>query len=137
MAKSAADTAVFAELDEGLTLAIKHYQEWLSYAGTDALLIRILNESTINNEVALKITPFTEQAEQFILQQRMAARRIVRDSAADLQRMVQFYSYGGLALTLLVLFLMWQTRRAVSQPLRGLRDLLLQLARGRSVTVTG
>ncbi|WP_449357865.1 methyl-accepting chemotaxis protein [Alishewanella longhuensis] len=115
--------------------AIKHYQEWLSYAGTDALLIRILNRSTINNEVALKITPFTEQAERFI-QQQIATAAVVRDSAADFtQRMVQFYSYGGLALTLLVLFLMWQTRRAVSQPLRGLRDLLLQLEQEADLTL--
>ncbi|CAM5203099.1 methyl-accepting chemotaxis protein [Alishewanella longhuensis] len=135
VAKSAADTAVFAELDKAFAQAIKHYQEWLSYAGTDALLIRILNESTINNEVALKITPFTEQAEQFI-QQQIATAAVVRDSAADFtQRMVQFYSYGGLALTLLVLFLMWQTRRAVSQPLRGLRDLLLQLEQEADLTL--
>lgn len=135
VAKSAADTAVFAELDKAFAQAIKHYQEWLSYAGTDALLIRILNESTINNEVALKITPFTEQAEQFI-QQQIATAAVVRDSAANFtQRMVQFYSYGGLALTLLVLFLMWQTRRAVSQPLRGLRDLLLQLEQEADLTL--
>ncbi|GHG66079.1 chemotaxis transducer [Alishewanella longhuensis] len=135
VAKSAADAEVFSELDKAFAQAVKHYQEWLSYAGTDALLIRILNESTINNEVALKINPFTEQAEQFI-QQQIATAAVVRDRAADFtQRMVQFYVYGGLLLTLVVLFLMWQTRRAVNQPLRGLRDLLLQLEQQADLTL--
>jgi len=133
--KSAADTEVFQQLDSTFAQALKHYQEWLSYAGTDALLIRILNESTINNEVTLKITPFTELAEQFIQQQIVTAAE-VRDQAADFtQTMVQFYIYGGAALTLLVLFFIWQTRRAVNQPLRGLRDLLLQLEQQADLTL--
>lgn len=135
VAKTAEDEEVFAQLDKTFAQAIKHYQEWLSYAGTDALLIRILNESTISNEVAMKITPFTEQAEQFI-QQQIATAAAVRDGAESFTaQMVQFYSYGGLLLTLLVVFLIWQTRRAVNQPLRGLRDLLLQLEQQADLTL--
>lgn len=135
VAKTAEDEEVFAQLDKTFAQAIKHYQEWLSYAGTDALLIRILNESTISNEVAMKITPFTEQAEQFI-QQQIATAAAVRDRAESFTaQMVQFYSYGGLLLTLLVVFLIWQTRRAVNQPLRGLRDLLLQLEQQADLTL--
>lgn len=135
VAKTAEDEEVFAQLDKTFAQAIKHYQEWLSYAGTDALLIRILNESTISNEVAIKITPFTEQAEQFI-QQQIATAAAVRDRAESFTaQMVQFYSYGGLLLTLLVVFLIWQTRRAVNQPLRGLRDLLLQLEQQADLTL--
>lgn len=135
VAKTAEDEEVFAQLDKTFAQAIKHYQEWLSYAGTDALLIRILNESTISNEVAMKITPFTEQAEQFI-QQQIATAAVVRDRAESFTaQMVQFYSYGGLLLTLLVVFLIWQTRRAVNQPLRGLRDLLLQLEQQADLTL--
>lgn len=135
VAKTVEDEEVFAQLDKTFAQAIKHYQEWLSYAGTDALLIRILNESTISNEVAMKITPFTEQAEQFI-QQQIATAAAVRDRAESFTaQMVQFYSYGGLLLTLLVVFLIWQTRRAVNQPLRGLRDLLLQLEQQADLTL--
>jgi len=135
VAKSEADTQVFQQLDTAFAQAIKHYQEWLSYAGSDALLIRILNESTINNEVTLKIAPFTDQAELFI-QQQVVTAAAVRDKAENFtQVMVQFYLFGGTALTLFVLFLIWRTRRAVNQPLRGLRDLLLQLEQQADLTL--
>lgn len=135
VAQSEADAEVFTTLDTRFAQAIRHYREWISYAGTDALLIRILNESTINNEVALKITPFTEQAEQFI-QQQIATAAAVRDRAEAFTRlMVQFYFYGGGALAILVLFLMWRTRHAVNTPLRGLRDLLLTLEQQADLTL--
>lgn len=132
---SAEQQQAFELLDKAFSDALKHYQEWISYAGTDALLIRILNESTISNEVALKITPFADQAEQFIQQQVNAAAE-VRDKAESFtQRLVNLYVYGGVALTLLVLFLIWQTRKAVNQPLQGLRDLLLQLEQQADLTL--
>lgn len=133
--KSPEDEAAYVALDKAFSQAIKHYQEWISYAGTDALLIRILNESTISNEVTLKITPFAELAEQFI-QQQIATAASVRDTAEKFtQQMVQFYVFGGVALTLLVLFLIWQTRRAVNLPLKGLRDLLLTLEQQADLTL--
>lgn len=132
---SPADEEAYTALDKAFSQAMKHYQEWISYAGTDALLIRILNESTISNEVGLRITPFTELAEQFI-QQQIATAASVRDKAENFTlQMVQIYMVGGVTLTLLVLFLIWQTRRAVNLPLRGLRDLLLQLEQQADLTL--
>ncbi|GGW64189.1 methyl-accepting chemotaxis protein [Alishewanella tabrizica] len=128
VAKSDADQAIFQQLDTTFAQAIKHYKEWLTYAGTDALLIRILNESTISNEVSQRITPFTELAEQFI-QQQLATAATVRDQAgAFTQTMVHVYVFGGTGLALLMIVLVWQTRRAVNQPLQGLCALLHQLA---------
>lgn len=132
---SSADEEAYSALDKAFSQAIKHYREWITYAGTDALLIKILNESTISNEVTLRITPFNELAEQFI-QQQIATAASVRDKAESFTlHMVQFYVFGGVALTLLVLFLIWQTRRAVNLPLRGLRDLLLQLEQQADLTL--
>lgn len=133
--KSEQDEQIFSQLDSAFSEAVKHYQEWISYAGTDALLIRILNESTINNEVSRKMSPFTDLAEQFIQQQIETAAQ-VRDSAtAFTTHLVYYYVYGGGVLTFLVIVLIWQTRKAVNQPLRGLRDLLLQLESQADLTL--
>lgn len=135
VAKSPEDTEALQQLDEAFARAVKHYREWISYAGTDALLVRILNESTIANEVGLRITPFAEQAEQFI-QQQIATAALVRDQAERFTvLMMRFYWFGGAVLTLFVLFLIWQTRRAVNRPLRQLRDLLLKMEQQADLTL--
>lgn len=135
VAKSPEDVEALQQLDDAFVRAVKHYREWISYAGTDALLVRILNESTIANEVGLRITPFAEQAEQFI-QQQIATAALVRDQAERFTvLMMRFYWFGGAALTLFVLFLIWQTRRAVNRPLRQLRDLLLKMEQQADLTL--
>lgn len=127
--------AAFTELDQTFARALKHYQDWIGYVGTDALLVRILNESTISNEVKQQIQPFTDLADQFI-QQQIATAAKVRDQATALtQLMLQVYVLGGLLLALLILGLIWRTRRAVNLPLRQLRDLLLRLEQDADLTL--
>lgn len=45
--KSPADEEAFAALDAAFAKAVKHYQDWIGFVGDDALLIKILNDSSI------------------------------------------------------------------------------------------
>jgi len=122
-----ADAAHYAELDQAFDKAIKHYQEWISYAGSDALLVRILNESTVNNEIELRITGFAKLAEAFI-QQQLAAGAQVRDEAAHFTaQLVQAYLAAGVILLVLISLLVWRVQRSVCRPLWALRDKLKQV----------
>ncbi|WP_445428566.1 methyl-accepting chemotaxis protein [Alishewanella sp. HL-SH05] len=135
IAKTAEDAVLLEQLDTAFAKAIQHYQQWIEFAGSDALLVKILNESTITYEVSQHIAPFTVQAEQFVEQQ-IATAAEVRDQAEQLTlAMLQGYLYGGAALLLLVLALIWRTRVAVSQPLQRLRDMLLQLSQQADLTL--
>src|SRR5690606_32764925 len=103
------------------------YQEWISYAGSDALLVRILNESTVNNEIELRITGFAKLAEAFI-QQQLAAGAQVRDEAAHFTaQLVQAYLAAGVILLVLISLLVWRVQRSVCRPLWALRDKLKQV----------
>ncbi|MEH8017546.1 methyl-accepting chemotaxis protein [Rheinheimera muenzenbergensis] len=134
--RPAQDSAEFyAELDQSFDKAIKHYQEWISYAGSDALLVRILNESTVNNEIELRITAFTSLTEAFI-QQQIAAGATVRDSAERFTtQLVNAYSIGGMLLLLLISGLIWAVQRSVCRPLWALRDMLKQVQQSSDLTL--
>lgn len=122
-----AEAEYYAELDQAFDKAVKHYQEWISYAGSDALLVRILNESTVNNEIELRITGFTKLAEAFI-QQQLAAGAQVRDEAAHFTaQLVQAYLGAGVILLVLISLLVWRVQRSVCRPLWALRDKLKQV----------
>lgn len=122
-----ADAEYYTELDQSFSKAIKHYQEWISYAGSDALLVRILNESTVNNEIELRITHFTKLGEAYI-QQQLAAGATVRDAAAQFTaQLVQAFVAGGVVLVVLISLFIWRVQRSVCRPLWALRDLLQQV----------
>lgn len=55
--KSPADEEASAALDAAFSKAVKHYQDWIGFVGDDALLIKILNDSSINNEFKQQIAP--------------------------------------------------------------------------------
>ena len=119
-----ADAEHYTELDQAFSKAVKHYEEWISYAGSDALLVRILNESTVNNEIELRITGFTKLGEAFI-QQQLAAGATVRDDAKRFTaQLVQGFLLAGIVLLLVISLLIWRVQRSVCRPLWALRDLL-------------
>lgn len=121
------DSEYYSGLDQAFANAVKHYDEWISYAGSDALLVRILNESTVNSEIELRITGFTQLTEAFI-QQQLSAAVTVRDRAQHFTgQLVQAYILGGLALVMLVSSLIWAIQRSVCHPLLALRDMLVQV----------
>ena len=130
-----ADAEYYAALDQAFDKAIKHYQEWISYAGSDALLVRILNESTVNNEIELRITAFAKLAEAFI-QQQLAAGAVVRDEAADFTaQLVQAYLLAGITLLLMISLLVWRVQRSVCRPLWALRDMLKQVQQSSDLSL--
>ena len=129
------DAEFYTELDNNFAKAIKHYQEWISYAGSDALLVRILNESTVNNEIELRITAFTKLAEAFI-QQQIAAAATVRDSAERFTtQLIQAYIAGAGLLLLLIGGLIWAVQRSVCRPLWALRDMLNLVQQSSDLTL--
>lgn len=104
-------------------------------AGSDALLVRILNESTINNEVELRIGAFGVLADEFI-QNQIATAAEVRDEAAVLtSRMLFIYLLGGSLLFILVTIAIWAVQRSVSRPLLKLRNLLLRVEQQSDLTL--
>lgn len=130
-----ADTEYYTALDQAFEKAVKHYQEWISYAGSDALLVRILNESTVNNEIELRITAFAKLAEGFI-QQQLAAGAVVRDEAADFTaQLVQAYLLAGITLLLMISLLVWRVQRSVCRPLWALRDMLKQVQQSSDLSL--
>lgn len=129
------DAEYYTELDQAFSKAIKHYEEWISYAGSDALLVRILNESTVNNEIELRITGFTKLGEAFI-QQQLAAGATVRDAAERFTaQLVQGVLLAGLLLLGVISLLIWRVQRSVCRPLWALRDLLQSVQQNSDLTL--
>lgn len=125
----------YTELDQAFSKAIKHYEEWISYAGSDALLVRILNESTVNNEIELRITGFTKLGEAFI-QQQLVAGATVRDAAERFTaQLVQGFLLAGLVLLCVISLLIWRVQRSVCRPLWALRDLLRQVQESSNLSL--
>lgn len=130
-----AELKPYQELDEAFERTLKLYQEWISMAGSDALLVKILNESTINNEAERFIDAFAALADEFI-QNQIATAAEVRDEAAELTNyMLLAYVIGGSLLFLLVTATIWAVQRSVSRPLLALRDLLWQVEKQSDLTL--
>lgn len=114
----------YTELDQSFATAIKLYQQWVDYAGSDALQVQILNESTVNNQVELLITSFIQLTDTFI-QQQLSAADTVRDTAYHFtEKLVRAYWFGGVFLLLAMAVLIWAIQRSIRLPLWALRDML-------------
>lgn len=120
---------VYDALDAAFSRAVTLYEEWISPAGADALLVRILNESTVSSEATMYLGGFGALSDDFI-QNQITAAAIVRDEATLLtRRMLQTYLIGGSTLFILVAAVIWAVQRSLSQPLLRLRDLLVRVER--------
>lgn len=120
-------TADYAELDEAYANTLAQYERWLARAGTDALEIRILNESTVTQQTDAVINAFALAIDAFIAQQLEAATEVKAGAEALTQRVLAVYLFGGSALVLLISALIYAIQRSVIRPLRALRDLLLRM----------
>lgn len=91
-------------LDAAFAKTLALYRDWVSYAGSDALLVKILNESTINNDMAAVVGQFSSLADAFVAHQ-IATAALVRDDAAKLtqQLLIGFFAGGSLLLLLSLL----------------------------------
>lgn len=121
--------ADYAELDAGFDAAVQQYQQWVAYAGSDALEIGILNESTVNHEVAATISQFGAQVDAFV-QNQIETGSEVRAEAERLTSIVSWlYLLGGGLLVLVVSGFIFWTQRSIGKPLAGLSSVLEQVAR--------
>lgn len=125
----------YQALDTAFEGALALYEEWIAPAGSDALFARILNESTINNEVDAHIGEFSALTVEFI-QNQIATAADVRDEAAVLtSRMLLTYVLGGGLLFVFVAAIIWAVQRSVTAPLIKLRNLLVQVEHNADLTL--
>lgn len=120
--------------DQQLESAIQLYQQWISRAGSDAITVRILNESTFNNEINHTLVPLGETLNQLVAQQIGMAGEVQTEAASLTHTMVQFYLFGGAIWISLLVLLGWLIQRSIQRPLRQLRAGIQRLANSSDLT---
>lgn len=118
------DNDIYLELDESFAAAINKYHDWLTSAGSDALMVRILNESTVNTEIDQYINHFGGLVDAYV-QQQITTAAVVRDQAEALTHELRWvYVFGGGALLIFITVFIWATQRSIRRPLEHLRQTL-------------
>lgn len=124
-----------AALDQAFDRVVALYQDWLQPAGSDALTVRILNQSTINQEVGQHVDGFSAAVDHFVQQQIAAAELVRADAEALTTTMMMAYLAGGGLVLSLMLVLGLIIQRSISGPVQGLRSLLKTIAAGSDLTL--
>lgn len=122
------------QADEQLEQALALYQKWISRAGTDAITVRILNESTFNNEINQVLVPLGETLNRLFSQQIGMAGEVQEEATNLTHSMVQFYLLGGAIWIVLLMLLGWFIQHSIQRPLRYLRAGIQQLAHSSDLT---
>ncbi|NAW69112.1 HAMP domain-containing protein [Vibrio sp. V27_P1S3P104] len=120
--------------DQQLESAIQLYQQWISRAGSDAITVRILNESTFNNEINHTLVPLGETLNQLVAQQIGMAGEVQTEAASLTHTMVQFYLFGGAIWISLLMLLGWLIQHSIQRPLHQLRAGIQRLANSSDLT---
>ncbi|WP_099611079.1 HAMP domain-containing protein [Vibrio fujianensis] len=120
--------------DQQLESAIQLYQQWISRAGSDAITVRILNESTFNNEINHTLVPLGETLNQLVAQQIGMAGEVQTEAASLTHTMVQFYLFGGAIWVSLLMLLGWLIQHSIQRPLHQLRAGIQRLANSSDLT---
>jgi methyl-accepting chemotaxis protein len=121
------DQSLYEELDIAFEKTLRLYRDWGSYAGSDALLVKILNESTINNDSAAVVGHFATLSDQFINHQIATAAHVRDDAAALTTTLLSWYCIGGLSLLLISLLFIRRVQQSITRPLLALRNLLINI----------
>lgn len=121
------DQELYLALDTAFEKTLRLYRDWGSYAGTDALLVKILNESTINNDSAAVVGHFAALSDQFINHQIATAANVRDDAAALTTTLLSWYCIGGLSLLLICLLFIRRVQQSITRPLLALRNLLINI----------
>ncbi|SFX37837.1 methyl-accepting chemotaxis protein [Marinospirillum alkaliphilum] len=130
-----ADNELDQQADQQVERALRLYQEWLQPAGTDALFVRILNESTFNGEVGQHLNAMGQALDQLVQAQIHAAADVQQEAAGLTERMAAWYLLGGTGLVLGSLLLAWRIQRSIKLPLYELRRLILAVERDSDLTL--
>ena len=113
------------QADQQFEQAMALYQQWTQPAGSDALQILILNDSTFNMETERVLGSFDQTLNALIQNQLEAANEVQREAAALTGLLLRVYLYGGGLLVIGSMLLAWRIQRSIQQPLYALRDLIL------------
>lgn len=123
------------QADQQFTRAIQIYREWIQPAGTDALFIRILNESTFNSEIAQRLNSLGQTLDQLVQTQISTATEVQEEAAQLTAHLAIGYLFGGTAMVLGSLLLVWRIQRSIKGPLYALRDLILAVEQKSDLTL--
>lgn len=123
--RSGSESELNIKADEEFEKALALYREWVQPAGTDALFVRILNDSTFNREADSRINSFGETLNELIQVQLDEAGHVQQEADALTHMLAQAYLYGGTLLFLGSMLLNWRIQASIQKPLRALRDLIL------------
>lgn len=124
-ARTDADSELDRQADLEFADALALYHDWLQPVGSDALNIRILNDSTFNHEISERLDSY-DQTLNRLIQHQLDAATLVQNEAATLTGVLaQGYVYGGSLLVLGSLLLAWRIQRSIQHPLHRLRNLIL------------
>ncbi|RAU18858.1 methyl-accepting chemotaxis protein [Nitrincola tibetensis] len=119
--------SLVAELDYLFEKSVRQYQEWIEYAGTDALTIRILNESTVNAEKARNIGLFNERIDLYVQEQIQAAGDVRVQAETLTDQLVWGYLLGALLVSLILGGIGVMIQHSIAAPIRRLRDVLVNV----------
>ncbi|MFK7160120.1 methyl-accepting chemotaxis protein [Marinospirillum sp. MEB164] len=119
-----------AALEQVLAL----YQRWIEPLGSDALTVRVLNESTVNHEIQSTIHPLGTALEAVIRSQLDLAAEVSDEASHLTEQMLWLYSVGGSLLVLFSLLLAWRIQHSIQRPLKQLRQVMVRVATESDLT---
>lgn len=122
--------AAQAALEQVLAL----YQRWIEPLGSDALTVRVLNESTVNHDIQSTIHPLGTALEAVIRSQLDLAAEVSDDASQLTEHMLWVYSVGGSLLVLFSLLLAWRIQHSIQRPLKQLRQVMVRVATESDLT---
>lgn len=112
------------------------YQEWLQPVGSDALHIRIQNDSTFNYEIGEHLSSYDKTLNELIQSQLSAANKLQEEASASTTFLARIYIYGGSLLVIGSIFLAWRIQISIQRPLHALRDLILSVEHNSDLSLT-
>lgn len=128
-ARTDASSALDRQADLEFADALALYHDWLQPVGSDALHIRILNDSTFNHEISERLGRYDQTLNRLIQHQLDAATLVQEEAGTLTSSLAQGYVYGGSVLVFGSLLLAWLIQRSIQRPLHGLRNLILSVER--------
>lgn len=122
------DSDINQQADRQFNQVLALYQQWLEPVGSDALFIRIQNDSTFNQESDATIGAFDQTVNELIKQQLDTATLVQEEAGSLTSILVNSYIYGGSLLVLGSMLLAWRIQLSIQRPLHRLRNLITSVA---------
>lgn len=121
------DSDINQQADRQFNQVLALYQQWLEPVGSDALFIRIQNDSTFNQETAATMGVFDQTVNELIKQQLDTATLVQEEAGILTSILVNSYVYGGTLMVLGSMLLAWRIQLSIQRPLHHLRNLITSI----------